>query len=210
MFVYEISIPDTLRSTNTGTSYSRGEQRRHFIETTVDTCMVDRRHYAFEDSEPEIHQQARVSREATLIGAVTVDADASVWPGVVLRGDVGPVRIGRESHVGDNAVLHASIVGDRAMIGHGAVLNDAVVEDGALVGFNTTVNTDVTIGTRSIVASGTVIPEEYDIPPESFARGVPATVTPLDETTIDAEEIFTAYSSGEYTDLARRHQGLFE
>ncbi|MFC7079021.1 gamma carbonic anhydrase family protein [Halorussus caseinilyticus] len=151
-----------------------------------------------------------MSREATLVGDVTVAADASVWPGVVLRGDVAPVRIGEQSHVGDNAVLHGATVGDRVMVGHGAVLNDAEVGDGALVGFNATVNTDVTVGERCIVASGTVVPDEYAIPPESFARGVPARVTPLEETDVDAAETFDDYSSGEYTDLAARHGDLFE
>ncbi|MFH5797694.1 gamma carbonic anhydrase family protein [Haladaptatus sp. CMAA 1911] len=168
------------------------------------------RTYGFEGGEPSIHESAHVCREATVVGTVEIDADASVWPGAVLRGDVAPVRIGRESHIGDNAVLHASTVGDRVMVGHGAVLNDATVGDGALVGFNATINTDVTVGERSIVAAGTVTPESADIPPESFVRGVPARVTPLAETTIDAEEIFESYSSGEYTGLAERHGALFE
>lgn len=171
---------------------------------------MDRRDYEFEGTSPEIHPAASVSREATLVGDVTVGADASVWPGVVLRGDVGKVDVGNEAHIGDNAVLHASVVGDRAMIGHGAILNDATVAEGALVGFNTTVNTDVAVGEGSIVAAGTVIPGEYEIPAGSFVRGVPARVTPLAETTIDAEETFRTYSSGEYTDLAKRHGELFE
>ena len=171
---------------------------------------MDRRSYEFEGSAPEIHEDARVSREATLVGDVQIGADASVWPGVVLRGDVAPVRVGRESHVGDTAVLHASSIGERVMVGHGAVLNDAAVDDGALIGFNATVNSDVTVGRRCIVASGTTVPEGYDIPAESFVRGVPATVTPLSETTIDPDEIFEAHSSGAYTDLATRHSDLFE
>ena len=167
-------------------------------------------HYAFEGTEPDIDPDAYVSRAATLVGDVRVGPHASVWPGVVLRGDVAPVGIGEGSHVGDNAVLHASQVGERVMVGHGAVLNDAVVENGALVGFNATVNSDVTVGSASIVASGTTVPEEYDIPPESFVRGVPAAVTPLAETTLDPEEIFEAHSSGAYTNLAERHDDLFE
>ncbi|MFB6196430.1 MAG: gamma carbonic anhydrase family protein, partial [Haloplanus sp.] len=70
-------------------------------------------------------------------------------------------------------------------------------------------NADVTVGERCIVASGTVVPEGYDIPPESFVRGVPATATPLDETRIDADSIFEEYSTGGYTDLAARHTDLF-
>ena len=172
--------------------------------------MADSRRYAFEGSEPEIASSAHVAHDAVLVGHVRVEADASVWPGTVLRGDIGPVRIDEQSHVGDNAVLHASTVGERVMVGHSATLNDAVVGDGALVGFNATVNSGVTVGEGSVVASGTVVPEEYHIPPESFARGVPATVTPLSETTLDPDEIFSAHSSGAYTDLATRHQELFE
>jgi carbonic anhydrase/acetyltransferase-like protein (isoleucine patch superfamily) len=171
--------------------------------------MAERRQYTFEGSEPEIDETARVSREATVVGDVTVAAEASVWPGVVLRGDVGPVRVGPQSHVGDNAVLHASTVGEQVMVGHGAVLNDTAVEDGALVGFNSTV-TESTIGEGSIVASGTVVPEGYEVPARSFVRGMPATVTPLSETTIDPDAVFEAYSSGDYTNLATRHGELFE
>lgn len=171
---------------------------------------MDSRTYEFEGKTPEIHEDARVSRDATLVGDVTVGADASVWPGVVLRGDVSSVRVRRESHVGDNAVLHAATLGERVMVGHGAVLNETHVEDGALVGFNATVNTDVVVGADSIVASGTVVPDGYEIPPESFVRGVPARVTPLSETDVDPAETFEAYHSGAYTDLASRHADLFD
>ena len=170
--------------------------------------MADSRQYAFEGERPKIDETANVSREATAVGDVTVAADASVWPGVVLRGDVGPVSVGAQSHVGDNAVLHGSTVGEQVMVGHGAVLNDTTVEDGALVGFNSTV-TESVIGERSIVASGTVVPEGYEVPAHSFVRGMPASVTPLSETTIDPDAVFEAYSSGDYTNLAQRHEDLF-
>jgi carbonic anhydrase/acetyltransferase-like protein (isoleucine patch superfamily) len=169
---------------------------------------MDSREYGFEGASPDIHGYAHVSREATVVGDVTVEANANVWPGVVLRGDVGPVEIGRESAIGDNATLHASTVGKKVMVGHGAVLNDATVEEGALVGFNSTVS-EATIGARSIVAMGTVVPPSYRVSPESFVRGSPARVTPLEETTIDPEAVFEAFSSGDYANLADRHSELF-
>jgi len=172
--------------------------------------MVDSRRYEFDGRVPEIDEAAHVARDATLVGDVTVAADASIWPGVVCRGDIGPVRIGASAHVGDNATIHASQIGERVMCGHGAVLNEAVVENGSLIGFNATLNAGVTIGQRTIVASGTVVPEGYEIPPESFARGVPAEVVPLAETTLDPDQTFEEYASGEYTNLAERHDALFE
>ena len=169
---------------------------------------MDSREYEFEGATPEVHGYAHVSREATLVGDVTVEANANIWPGAVLRGDVGPVRVGRQSAVGDNATLHASEVGSKVMVGHGAVLNDSTVADGALVGFNSTVS-EATIGAGSIVAMGTVVPPGYEVPPESFVRGSPARVTPLEETNIDPEAVFEAFSSGGYANLADRHSELF-
>lgn len=170
---------------------------------------MDSRSYAFEGTRPEIDESAHVSREATLVGDVTVAADASVWPGAVLRGDVDSVRIGQRAHVGDGAVVHASVAAEDVRIGHGTVLNDAVVEGGTLVGFNATINSNVQLGAGSIVASGSVVPAGYTVPAESFVRGVPAEVTPLSETSIDSERITEKYSSGKYTDLAARHEELF-
>jgi carbonic anhydrase/acetyltransferase-like protein (isoleucine patch superfamily) len=171
--------------------------------------MTDRRAYEFEGATPTVADSASVARDATLVGDVRVGPDASVWPGVVLRGDIGAVVVGEQSHVGDNAVLHAARLGERVMIGHGAVLNETTVGDGSLVGFNSTVS-DSHIGHDSIVAVGTVVPEGLDVPAESFARGAPAEVTPLSETTFDPAETFEAYSSGDYSDLATRHTDLFE
>lgn len=170
---------------------------------------MDRRHYAFEGSTPEIDDSAHVSRESTLVGDVTVGADASVWPGVVLRGDVGPVVVNEGAHVGDNASVHASTIGDRAMIGHGAVINDSEIGADTLVGFNATVD-EATVGERCVVATGSVVQEGTTVPDESFVRGVPASFTPLSETTVDVDELFDTYHSGGYADLADRHDELFE
>jgi carbonic anhydrase/acetyltransferase-like protein (isoleucine patch superfamily) len=169
---------------------------------------MDSREYSFEGTDPDVHGYAHVSREATLVGDVTIGANANIWPGAVLRGDVGPVEIQRESAIGDNATVHVSTVGEKVLVGHGAVLNDSTVEDGALIGFNSTVS-EATVGSGSIVAMGTVIPPGFDVPPESFVRGMPASVTPLSETEIDPDAVFEAFSSGDFANLAARHDALF-
>ena len=169
----------------------------------------DRRAYGFERAEPDVDEAAHVSREATLVGEVRVAAEASVWPGVVLRGDVGPVFVGEQAHVGDNASVHASELGDRAMVGHGAVANDATVGEGTLVGFNATVD-EATVGRNCVVASGSVVEPGMEIDDEQFVYGVPAETRPLAETTVDTERVFEQYHSGRYADLAARHEDLFD
>jgi hypothetical protein len=57
---------------------------------------------------------------------------------------------------------------------------------------------------------GTVVPPGYEVPPDSFVRGMPASVTPLSETTINPESVFEAFHSGDYANLAARHEDLFE
>lgn len=170
---------------------------------------MDSRSYTFDGTDPDVHESASVSQESTLVGDVRIAEEVTVWPGAVLRGDVSPVELGAGSAIGDNAVLHASTVGEEGMVGHGAVLNDSHVEDGTLVGFNATIS-DATIGENSLVAMGTVIPPGYEVPPESFARGTPARVTPLSETDIDHGSVFEEFASGEYAHLVEGHEDLFE
>jgi carbonic anhydrase/acetyltransferase-like protein (isoleucine patch superfamily) len=171
--------------------------------------MPDRRHYGFEGQTPEIHEDARVSHESTLVGDVSVGPDASVWPGAILRGDVGPVEVGEETHIGDNATVHVSTLGPRVMVGHSCVINDSTVGEESLVGFNSTVDQSE-IGRDCVVASGAVVQQGTTVPDESFAYGVPANIVPLSETTIDVDRVFTDYHSGEYAHLAERHDELFE
>jgi carbonic anhydrase/acetyltransferase-like protein (isoleucine patch superfamily) len=166
--------------------------------------------YGFEGSDPDVDPEASVSDAATLVGDVTIGPDASVWPGAVLRGDMGPVEIGAGTHVEDNCVVHMSTVGERVMVGHSVVLDVATVGDRTLVASNSTINREAKIGERSIVAAGAVVPDQREIPPESFVRGVPATVTPLAETDMDPDAIFDFYSPDVYDDLVERHGDLFE
>jgi carbonic anhydrase/acetyltransferase-like protein (isoleucine patch superfamily) len=165
---------------------------------------------AFEGTTPSVHPDASVSPAATLVGDVTIEAGVSVWPGAVLRGDMEPVVVGSGTHVEDNVTVHMSQLGTEIMVGHGVVIDAATVGDGCLLGNNAAINRGTTIGDRCIVAAGAVIPDGRELPPESFVRGVPATVDPLVDSPIDAEGIFEYYSADIYTNLVERYDGLFE
>lgn len=165
--------------------------------------------YGYDGVEPTVHGDAYVCAEATLVGDVTVGAQSSVWPGAVLRGDAGPVAVGRCSHVEDNCVLHHSRIGDEVMVGHAAVVNAATVGDRVLLGMNSTINMDVEIGDRCVVAPNAVVPQGRTIPPESLVRGVPAEVVPFEETAHSAESVLSTYSPTYYAEMAERHTDLF-
>ena len=119
---------------------------------------------------------ARAAENASLAGDVTLGPGSSVWFGAVLRGDLGGVRVGAESNIQDNAVLHNARVGDGCTVGHAAVLDGCTVEDGCLIGMNATVLHNAVIGAGSLVAAGALVPEGMRVPSGSLVMGVPARV----------------------------------
>src|SRR5664279_3686775 len=101
---------------------------------------------AFNGIYPQLASGAWVHPRATVIGEVKLGEKASVWPGVVIRGDVNHIYIGAGTNVQDNSVLHVShktaanltggplIVGDRVTIGHAVILHACTIEDECLIG----------------------------------------------------------------------------
>jgi carbonic anhydrase/acetyltransferase-like protein (isoleucine patch superfamily) len=136
---------------------------------------------AFDGHVPQIDADAWIAPNATVIGRVRVAADANVWFGAVLRGDIAEIVLGARSNLQDNAVIHTeagnpTIIGADVSIGHGAIVHGCVVEDGCLIGMNATVLNGAVIGANSLVAAGALVLEGTVIPPRSLVAGVPAKV----------------------------------
>jgi carbonic anhydrase/acetyltransferase-like protein (isoleucine patch superfamily) len=137
--------------------------------------------YEFGGIEPTVAGDVFVAPTAAVVGDVVIGPAASIWFGAVLRGDFGRIEIGEGTCVQDNAVLHCAhdlptLIGRNVTIGHGAMLEGCVVEDGALVGTGSIVLQRARIGAGSMLAAGTVVVEDQEIPPGVLAAGTPATV----------------------------------
>lgn len=135
----------------------------------------------FDGHDPQIDPEAWLAPNASVIGQVRVAADANVWFGAVMRGDIAEIVLGARSNLQDNAVIHTeagnpTIIGDDVSIGHGAIVHGCVVEDGCLIGMNATVLNGAVIGANSLVAAGALVLEGTVIPPRSLVAGVPAKV----------------------------------
>lgn len=155
---------------------------------------------SYKGTEPEIAESAYVDEAAVVIGDVTIGEDASVWPGVVLRGDEGHIEIGEGTNLQDNVVCHEPTeIGPYVTVGHTAIVHAATVEERAVVGMSSTVLDGSVIGDHSIVAAGSVVTENTEIPPYSLAVGTPATV----KTSIEESGWFEA--ADHYIELAREH-----
>jgi carbonic anhydrase/acetyltransferase-like protein (isoleucine patch superfamily) len=137
--------------------------------------------FAFEGRSPRVSASAWIAPTATLVGDVTVEDEASVWYGAVLRADFGPIIVRRGANVQDGSVLHGGAdpvteVGEGATIGHLCVVHGCVIGVEALIGNGATVLDGAVIGARALIAAGATVPPGLAVPDGMLAVGVPARV----------------------------------
>src|SRR5580658_6518723 len=140
---------------------------------------------------PQIAGSAYIDVAAVVIGDVSIGADSSVWPGVVIRGDVNWIRIGARTNIQDGSILHVYkdthplILADMVTVGHGAILHGCTIESRVLIGMGSILLNGARIGEGSIVAAGTLVPEGAVVPPGSLFMGHPGkfrrALTPEDQ-----------------------------
>jgi carbonic anhydrase/acetyltransferase-like protein (isoleucine patch superfamily) len=139
--------------------------------------------YALGSQEPTIDGSAFVHPDAVVIGLVTIGAESSIWPGAVLRGDGGVIRVGARTSVQDNAVLHTTpewptTVGDDCVLGHLVHLEGCTIEDGVLIGNASMVLHRCVVRTGAIVAANSVVLNDVEVPGGALAAGSPAVIKP--------------------------------
>lgn len=150
--------------------------------------------YALADRQPTIHETCFVADNATLIGSVVLEEDASVWFNVVIRGDTDRITIRRGTNVQDGAVLHTDegielVVGPRVTVGHQAMLHGCRVGEGSLIGIGATVLNNAVIGKHCIIGAHALITEGKEIPDRSLVVGAPGRVIrTLDDGVVDKLE----------------------
>ena len=133
----------------------------------------------FKNVRPKIAASCYVDASAQIIGDVVLGEHASIWMCAVLRGDVHEIRIGANSNVQDNSVLHGMknqfgvYLGEYVTVGHSVTLHGCVVEDRCLIGMGSIILNGAKIGAGSIIAAGTLIPEGTVVEPGSLWMGSP-------------------------------------
>lgn len=128
---------------------------------------------------PRVHPTAFVSEFAYVIGDVEIGEGSSVWPGSVVRADMGSITIGKFTCVQDNSVVHGDadvVIGDHVVIGHRVLCHAKTVGDRVLIGNGATVNDGVEIGDDCVLASGTMVVDNMEIPGRSLVVGVPGRI----------------------------------
>ena len=137
--------------------------------------------YRLGEHVPRIHETAWIAKSAKVIGRVAMAEGSSVWFGAVVRGDVEDIRIGRNTNIQDNSVLHAEpgvplTIGENVTVGHLVMLHGCTVGDGSLIGIRAVVLNGAKIGRNCIVGAGSVVTENKSFPDGVLLLGVPAVV----------------------------------
>jgi len=163
----------------------------------------------FRGKAPLIGEGAFVAQSADVIGDVVIGPRSTVWYGVVLRADVESIRIGEETSIQDNTVIHvdssgfSTVVGDRVTVGHNVVLHGCKIGDDALVGIGSIVLNGAEVGAGAMIGAGSLVTPGTKVPGGMLALGSPARVKrPLTE----EEKKHMREGAENYVRLGREHR----
>lgn len=167
--------------------------------------------YSLDGILPEIDPSAWVAPDANLIGKVVLEAEASVWFGVTIRGDNEEIRVGRGSNVQENCVLHTDmgyplLIGPDCTIGHKAMLHGCIIGAGTLIGMGATILNGAKIGKGCLIGAGALVTEGKEIPDGSLVMGAPGRV--VRDLDAAARERLLLSASGYRANARRFRDGL--
>ena len=156
-----------------------------------------------------------IAPNASVIGDVNLERDASIWFNAILRADNEPITIGEGSNVQDGAIIHtdpgyACNIGKKVTVGHMAMLHGCSIGDGSLIGIGSVVLNGAKIGKNCIIGSKALVTEGMEVPDGSMVLGIPGkikkTLTEEEQSIVPlgAEHYINNYKK--YKKLAQYHE----
>jgi carbonic anhydrase/acetyltransferase-like protein (isoleucine patch superfamily) len=135
----------------------------------------------FLGQKPETRAAAFVARNATVLGAVKLGAQSSVWYGCVLRGDINTIEVGEGTNIQDLTMVHLADahgvkVGRYTTVGHSAIVHACEIGDECLIGMGATILDGARIGDQCIVGANSLVTQRFEAPAGSMIMGSPAKV----------------------------------
>jgi len=170
---------------------------------------------SYNNKQPNIAASAYVDEAAVVIGDVTIEAEASLWPMVVARGDVQSIHIGARSNIQDGTILHVTgdnqfspggfplSIGTDVTVGHGVILHACTIADQVLVGMGATVLDGALIHPQVMIGAGSLVP-----PGKALDSGYLYLGSPVRQVRkLRAEELdYLEFSAQHYVELQKQHR----
>jgi carbonic anhydrase/acetyltransferase-like protein (isoleucine patch superfamily) len=168
--------------------------------------------YEIDGKSPKLAPGAFIAEGAQVIGDVELGENASVWFGVVIRGDTDTIRIGRGTNIQDQSMLHADIgvpltLGDNVTVGHQVMLHGCTIGDNSLIGIQAVILNGAKIGRNCIVGAGSIVTEGKEFPDNTLIVGSPARAV----RTLSEEQLkLLSHLAEHYVENAERYRRGFK
>ena len=149
-----------------------------------------------------------VAENATVVGSVILENNASVWFNTVVRGDNDVITIGENSNVQDGSILHADpgfklTIGRNVTVGHMVMLHGCTIGDNSLIGIKCAILNGAVIGKNCLIGANSLIPEGKVIPDGSLVIGSPGKVV---RRVTDEQMSYIRYAAEHYVENFKKYQ----
>jgi len=127
---------------------------------------------------PELGPEVALADDAFVVGQARVDGPARLEASAVVRADQNRVTIGARFRMGRRSTIHVerhtpTLVGSYVWLGDDAVVHATTLGDGTRVEDGGLVLSTSRVGTGSIVAAGALVSEGVEFPDNSYISGTP-------------------------------------
>lgn len=169
---------------------------------------------SFEGKKPTIAASSYIDETAVIIGDVVIGAESSIWPMVVIRGDINSIHIGNKTSIQDGSVIHVSHAGDfnlagspvnignQVTVGHQVTLHGCTIADLCLIGIGSIVMDNAVIESEVILAAGSLVPPGQILTGGYLWLGSPAKKIRV---LTEQEKQHLRYSAEYYAQLQKKH-----
>ena len=168
---------------------------------------------------PIIDPSAFIAQNAIIAGDVVIGKNSGIWYGCVIRGDVAKIRIGDNTNIQDNSVIHVTranhaqnktgdaggptIIGNGVTIGHGAIIHACIIEDNAFIGMGSIIMDLAKVEEFGMLAAGAVLTPGKVVKKGQIWAGNPAKYF---RDLTEAERNYIKTSADNYFELAMEYK----
>ena len=170
---------------------------------------------------PTIDSSSFIASTSIISGDVVIGKNVGIWYGCVIRGDVEKIRIGDDTNIQDNTVIHVTranhaqnktgdegaptIIGKGVTIGHNAIIHACIIEDHAFIGMGSILMDLAKVESYGMLAAGAVLTPGKIVKSGQIWAGNPAKYF---RDLTEAEKNYIKTSAENYIDLAREYKEI--